>query len=522
MNNTENNAKIKQLSALDEYINKVYILVLLLVPGACQCAGLLYTFEKIMGWLPSVNWMALIIFDITCLIYLAIGIFFVKTGFIDGLVSQTKLKAGKVFLVVIMLIQYNFILYMIPATDFWGFAFFFVILTSFFLDYKMVAITSIEIAGSILVSWFLYGEITLPTANEYFIPNMLDRVVCVVLSLPTIVLLTYLVRRFLVNAKKDEMERHNEHVKMVLTSVHALSEKLFSAGTALSDISDNETESTEQLAMTSEQLLLSSNMLEKKTEESMTNLNELREWEAVVADNVEKVETTAKDLLKKSTDNEQLLNELHAINNEVSSSMTMTVEVAEKLAEAVKEIGVTLNLINDISESTNLLALNASIEAARAGEAGKGFAVVAQEVGNLANSTQHSLNEVEMVIARVQSNVSEISKHVEENSQKLSKQNEYYKNVFAGIQDMTELLKVSVAAVDTMGEAHGKQANVIRNTVSINHDIAESIRNENEQFASINAMVETNAKDMAEMTTQVNSINGMVDEINRLLNSEEE
>ena len=127
-----NNISNKSLSPLDEYINKVFVLVLLLVPGACQCAGLLYTFEKIMGWLPSVSWIALIIFDFTCLIYLAIGFYFVKTGFENGIVSSSKLKGGKIFLVIIMFIQFNFILYMIPATDFWGFAFFFVVLTSFF------------------------------------------------------------------------------------------------------------------------------------------------------------------------------------------------------------------------------------------------------------------------------------------------------------------------------------------------------------------------------------------------------
>ena len=82
------------LSALDEYINKVYVLVLLLVPGACQCAGILYTFLKIMGWLPPVSWTALLIFDVTCLIYLVIGIYFVKTGFEDGAVKASSLKAG--------------------------------------------------------------------------------------------------------------------------------------------------------------------------------------------------------------------------------------------------------------------------------------------------------------------------------------------------------------------------------------------------------------------------------------------
>ena len=59
------NTQKKYKSALDEYINKIYVLILLLVPGACQCAGLLYTTEKIFGLFPTVNWLALIIFDIT-------------------------------------------------------------------------------------------------------------------------------------------------------------------------------------------------------------------------------------------------------------------------------------------------------------------------------------------------------------------------------------------------------------------------------------------------------------------------
>ena len=200
--------------------------------------------------------------------------------------------------------------------------------------------------------------------------------------------------------------------------------------------------------------------------------------------------------------------------------MRTTIDVAQRLEEAVKEIGVTLNLINEISSSTNLLALNASIEAARAGEAGKGFAVVATEVGNLAQSTKESLEEVESVIARVQSNVGQITLHVEENSQKLEKQNEYFDYVFKGMKDMTELLNMSVESINTMGEAHNKQAEVIRNTVSINKDIAESIQNENQQFVSINAMVESNVNDITGMTEQVNSINGMVDGINNLLKTE--
>lgn len=507
----------RHLSALDEYINKVYVLVLIMIPGAATCAGVLYTFEKIMGWLPEVNLTAMVIFDITCLIYLAIGIFFIKTGFTDGLVRDSRLKAGKIFLVMVMFIQFNFIVYMIPSKDFWGFAFYFVLLMSFFLDYKMVTWASAAIIASLTVSWIVRSDVILPLRDSMFMAELLNRIVCVALSLPTLVLLTYLVQRFLVNAKKDEMERNNERVEHVLQSVQELSENLLNAGTALSQISENESASVEELSATSGQLLEGSNRLGGKTEESIDNLNELDKWKSVVADNVEKVEMTSRDLLDKSRENEQMLADLKVINGEVSDSMAATIDVARRLSEAVQQIGTTLNLISEISSSTNLLALNASIEAARAGESGKGFAVVAQEVGNLANSTKESLSEVEEVIKKVQENVDEITKHVNENSSKLEKQEEYFTNVFAGIKDMTQLLGASVDVVNTMGEAHNKQALVIQNTVSINKEIAEDIRSENTQFNSINGMVENNAKDISEITAQVSAINKMVDEINQLL-----
>lgn len=199
--------------------------------------------------------------------------------------------------------------------------------------------------------------------------------------------------------------------------------------------------------------------------------------------------------------------------------MKTSTEIAVKLSEAVQEIGSTLKLISDISTSTNILSINASIEAARAGQAGKGFAVVASEVGNLANNTQDSLKIVQSVIGRVQENVREITAQVQENSVKLETQNGYFAEVFAFMQDMTSLLSESGTAIDAMGEAHGKQAEVIRKTVQINQDIADSIRTENEQFGSINSMAESNANNMAELTAQADAINGMVDQMTELLGS---
>lgn len=510
-------------TAFEVYLSTVFKWGLIILVSATICATVTFNAEKLLGFYPDVPWGATLFLAVMDIIFFVLAIYIVKTSFDeDGYLKDGRLKLGKYFSACLLIIQWNYLLYMVPSRTFWGFLFFFLILIAFFLDIKLLLTCGLACTISLFLGWGIRGTNLLPVKDELFITDIILCVIALVLSLAGLLIFIYFVSHFLINAKKDELEKNNEHVMSVLDSVQTLSGKLYAAGASLSQISENESASAQELAATSEQLLKSSQLLSSKTDESMENLNELSGWEGVVADNVKKVETASKDLLDKSLENEKLLNDLHTINGEVSESMNITTDIAQKLSDAVQEIGVTLKLISDISSSTNLLALNASIEAARAGEAGKGFAVVATEVGNLANSTQDSLKEVEAVIERVQNNVKEITMQVEENSSKLGTQNEYFANVFKSMQDMTELLNTSVDAIDTMGQAHNKQADVIHKTVSINQSIAEGIKNVTDQFGSINAMVESNASNTTEVNAQANAINGMVDEMGQLLNLEDE
>lgn len=512
----------KKKTSVEVYLSTVFKWGLIILVCACMCATVMFNTEKMFGLYPAVPWLATIGLGIMDVIFFAIAIVIIKTSFDkEGYLIEGRLKIGKIFSVTILALQWNYLLYMLPSRTFWGFLFFFLILIAFFLDIKLLLASGLTCMFSLFIGWFIKGTELLPVKDELFLADIIMCLVALVLSLTGLIIFIFFVAHFLVNAKKDELERNNEHVTSILATVRELSDKLHTAGVALSQISGNENASAQKLAATSEQLAVGSNLLSSKTDESMINLGELNKWEDVVAENVEKVEDASKNLLDRSKQNEELLNDLSLINSEVSQSMDATITITEKLSEAVKEIGVTLNLINEISSSTNLLALNASIEAARAGEAGKGFAVVATEVGNLAKNTQESLKDVQAVIERVQQNVVDITAQVEENFTKLGKQNEFFVNVFDGMKDMTSLLNVSVDAVKAMGDAHREQSEVIKNTVLINQDIAENIRNENEQFSVIREMAEGNASDTAEISTQANTINDMVNKMTLLLKKDE-
>ncbi|CTQ54954.1 Methyl-accepting chemotaxis protein 4 [Roseibium album] len=151
--------------------------------------------------------------------------------------------------------------------------------------------------------------------------------------------------------------------------------------------------------------------------------------------------------------------------------VTETVEAAETtnqnvatLSEAAEHIGSVVNLIRDIAEQTNLLALNATIEAARAGEAGRGFAVVASEVKELAEQTSKATDEISGRITGIQNSVKDAADAIENITVKVSDIKGLTSSVAGAIEEQRaanqEIARSARSASDSTGTAASSMGTV--------------------------------------------------------------
>jgi methyl-accepting chemotaxis protein len=144
------------------------------------------------------------------------------------------------------------------------------------------------------------------------------------------------------------------------------------------------------------------NKQESETQQLATAIHEMAATVQEVARNTDDAAKAAQEADSETQCGGAVIQQtIHAIT-QLASEIESSADVIQQLESDSKEIGGVLDVIKDIADQTNLLALNAAIEAARAGEQGRGFAVVADEVRNLAMRTQDSTQQIQDMIERLQ------------------------------------------------------------------------------------------------------------------------
>jgi len=184
---------------------------------------------------------------------------------------------------------------------------------------------------------------------------------------------------------------------------------------------------------------------------------------------LEQVQTVDVKATENRTQMDVNINTIQTLADEIESSS----KVVNELNVYSQDIGKILEVIQDIAEQTNLLALNAAIEAARAGEQGRGFAVVADEVRTLATRTHSSTEEIQKVISRLQQGVKETVSSMTLSQSSAQQSVEKAKEVGQSLQEMQEFV-TGIRDLSTQIAAAAEQQSAVAQEISENvHDIAK-------------------------------------------------
>jgi len=201
-----------------------------------------------------------------------------------------------------------------------------------------------------------------------------------------------------------------------------------------------------------------------------------------IAQKTDDVVTSANDASAMAAEGQQVVNKAVQGIQQVAVTVKESAQLMAALGKRSDQIGQIVNVIKDIAEQTNLLALNAAIEAARAGEQGRGFAVVADEVRKLAERTASATSEISTMISAIQSETGNAVTTMEKGSSQVSD---------------------GVALANQAGQSLQNINSSVKRVVEMIEQISESTRSQSETTNEITKRVEHIAEMAQENTSSV-------------------
>lgn len=198
---------------------------------------------------------------------------------------------------------------------------------------------------------------------------------------------------------------------------------------------------------------------------------------------------------------QQVMKETIAQTNNIASILHNSSSNIEQLDDHSRKIGGIVQVIKEIADQTNLLALNAAIEAARAGEQGRGFAVVADEVRKLAERTALATGEVATLITSIQSVTSDIVIAMQEANTQAETNLELVEHTETALQNINKDSQAVASHVNRISHALTEQNTAIHQIATSIEEIAKMTESNNRAADSSNHI----ATDLNQLSTKLRS-----------------